>query len=218
MNSPYPAAPWTLLSLLRTLGGASAQQKGENNHGLLWFAAKEREVWGGSQQREARAHRSGADLSPWRPSELQNAGSGLQAVLQNYFISLSPHLCLALGDKMGDWANEEAETFWFKDVLSELFIIIHSLVGFSAFEFYEDCGFSFFYIILLNVLQKLSHLLLHAPKPQLRVTVFDRFREKCPQYFLFLRKNIFKKINVSLMYACVCIYNANFPPGLLIHV
>lgn len=52
--------------------------------------------------------------------------------------------------------------------------IIHyhlpSPLGFLAIWIHEDCGFSLFYIILFNVAQKLSHLLLHTLKPQLEET------------------------------------------------
>lgn len=210
--------PWTLLSLPGTWGGTSAQQEAKNNLGLLWRAAKESEVWGGSQQREAWAHGSSANLSPWCPSELWNAGRGLQTAPQNYFISVFPHLCLALGDQMRDRANEGAETFRFKDVLSELFITIFILLWvfqhLSFMRIVDSPSFTLSYLMYCRSFPICSFLLQNLSWE----SVFDRFREKCPQYFLFLGKNIFKKINVSLINACVCIYNANFPPGLLVHV
>lgn len=222
VSSPYPTAPQTLLSLLGTWGGTSAQQERESNH-LLWFAAKERGL-----ERQSAEGGTGSQIQckpqpveSW--AELWNAGKRLQTVLKNYFTSLFPHLCSALGDHMRDWANGEAETVSFKDVLCELIIIIfinyynlHSLVDFSAFEFYEDCGFSLFYILT----QCSAETFPCAPSCSKisAESAFNRFGEKFPQYFLFLRKNIFTKINVSLIYARVCIYNANFPPGFLTDV
>lgn len=157
------------------------------------ICSQESEVWVGSQQREARARRSGANLSPWRPSKLQNEGRGLLAVLKNYFISLFLHSCPALGDQMRDWANEEAETFSFKDVLSELFIKILILLWiFQHLSFMRIVDSHTF--TLSNLMYCRSFPICSFMFQNLSTeSVFDKFREKYPQYFLFLRKNIFKK-------------------------
>lgn len=107
-------------------------------------------------------------------------------------------------------------------MLSELFIIIFTLLWvFQQFEFHEDCRFSLLYVILSNVSQKLSHLLLHTPKSQLKESqqlIEEGLEKKYLQDFLFLRKSIFKKRNVSLKYIYAHIYHENFPSEPLIHV
>lgn len=102
-------------------------------------------------------------------------------------------------------------------MLSELFITIFTLLWVSSsFEFHEDCGFSFFYVILFNVSQKLSHLLLYAPKSQLKESqhLVEDLKKKNLQDFLFLRKNIFKKRNLSLKYIYIRMYHEIFPLSL----
>jgi len=100
---------------------------------------------------------------------------------------------------------KKLETFRVGDVLSEFFVTIFALLWvFQQFEFHEDCRFSLFSVILFNVSQKLSRLLLHALKISTeRVTAFDT-EKKYLQDFLFLRKHYLQKEKCFIkVYICM---------------
>lgn len=164
------AAP-TLLSLPGTWGGRSAQQEGENNHSLLCLQPR-RERSGEAVSRGRHKHTDPVQTSaPGIPPSPRMQAEGFKQFWKTIYFTFFTLM-------FSSWRSDGRLSKWGSwNILIQGCIVwiihynLHSPVDFSAFEFYEDSGFSLFYIILLNELQEFSHLLLHAPKSQQRVSI-----------------------------------------------